>query len=182
MPSSSASPTGPAAATSFDIAIWFMERARADDSYLQPRKLQSLMFLAQAHFAAAYAGRKLMPSVFIFDEGGPMDPNIYRAFEHGRPMITETPLARELLVFLDAIWRRYADSDALRLDQIIAKRGAAEVAIQRRDGSEITIEAMRRMFSKEAASRQGAPRTMRSHTGRPVTVRKWVPGRKTPAS
>lgn len=153
-----------------------MERARTEDNYLQPRKLQSLMFLAQAHFAAAYGGRRLMPSVFVFDEGGPLDPNVYRAFEHGRPVITETPPGREVLVFLDAIWRRYGDADALRLDQLIARRGEGEEAVRRRDGSEIDLAAMRRMFSADSVARQGPPRTLRSHTGRPVTVRKWVPG------
>jgi len=182
MPRKAASALAPAAATSFDIAIWFMERARTRDSYLQPRKLQSLMFLAQAHFAAACGGRRLMPSVFVFDEGGPLDPNIYRAFEHGRPTITETPLGDEVLVFLDAVWRRYADADALRLDQIVAKRGAAEEAIRRRDGSEIGIDAMRRMFAKQPGERAEAPRTLRSHTGRAVTVQKWVPGQKSPAA
>jgi uncharacterized phage-associated protein len=181
MPKNSVSPAVPAAGTSFDIALWFMERARTEDSYLQPRKLQSLMFLAQAHFAAAYGGRRLMPSVFVFDDGGPLDPNVYRAFEHGRPTITETPLDRDVLVFLDAIWRRYGDTDALRLDQLIARRGEGEAAVCRRDGSEVDLAAMRRMFSSDSIARRGPTRTLRSHTGRPVTVRKWVPGRPSSA-
>ena len=80
----------PASATSLDVAVWFLDRARADDTYLQPRKLQCLLFLAQAHFAAAYGGRPLMPSFFIVDEGGPMDPNLYRILENGRPDFIQT--------------------------------------------------------------------------------------------
>jgi uncharacterized phage-associated protein len=96
------SPTGPAVACSFDVAIWMMERARADDSYLQPRKLHALMFLAQAHFAAK-SGRRLIPSIFLFDDGGAIDPNTYRAFENGRPVVTQSPLSAEISAFLDAI-------------------------------------------------------------------------------
>ena len=36
-----------AAATSLDVAVWFLDRARVEDTYLQPRKLQCLLFLAQ---------------------------------------------------------------------------------------------------------------------------------------
>jgi uncharacterized phage-associated protein len=172
----------PVIATTFDVAIWFLERARAEDTYLQPRKLQSLLFLAQAHYAAGYNGRRLMPSVFVFDDGGPMDPNVYRAFENGRPIYTGTPIGEAELAFLDAVWRRYRTADALRLDQVIASHGQGEPAIQRRDGSEITLAAMRRMFGADRKTGRSAPasapRVMRSHTGRKVTVKKWTPARK----
>ena len=118
----------PATASSFDVAIWFLERARAEDTYLQPRKLQCLLFLAQAHFAAANGGRKLMPSVFICDHAGPMDPNVYRALEHGRPEISEMPLGEEVATFLAAIWQRYGARDAVALDRLIVERGADELS------------------------------------------------------
>jgi hypothetical protein len=163
----------PAAACSFDVAIWLMERARADDSYLQPRKLHSIMFLAQALFAAASGGRRLMPSIFIFDEGGALDPNTYRAFENGRPAMTPTPLPEAVIAHLDAIWRRYADCDALRLDQIIARQGRGELAIEARDGSEITVAAMVRMFdpAKLAAKPEPKPQAQ----PRPVVARREEP-------
>lgn len=192
----------PAAATSLDVAIWFLDRARAEDTYIQPRKLQSLLFLAQAHYAAAAQGRRLMPSVFVFDEGGAMDPNVYRAFQHGRPDFTMTPLPDSVTAFLDAIWRRYRTADALRLDQVIASHGKTEPAIRRRDGAEVTLAAMRRMFGAdvgagapaEGGRRKAAPseadadelrppvanqpKVMRLHTGRKVTVKKWMPAKK----
>ena len=138
----------PAAPTSFDVAIWFLERARAEDSYLQPRKLQCLLFLAQAHFAIANAGRKLMPSVFVFDHAGPMDPNIYRALEYGRPNFTETPLLDEVTGFLATLWQRYGAFEAEDLYRSIADHGENELAVQQCDGSEIGIDAMQRMLAK----------------------------------
>ena len=169
----------PAAATSLDVAIWFLERARAEDTYLQPRKLQCLLFLAQAHYSASFNGRRLMPSVFVFDDGGPLDPNVYRAFENGRPKYTITPLPDTVVAFVDAVWRRYRTADPLRLDQVIASHGKAEAAIQRRDGSEVTLAAMRRMFgTDEQAPTASQPKVMRLHTGRKVTVKKWMPARK----
>ena len=137
----------PATTTSYDIAFWFLDRARSDDSYLQPRALQCLLFLAQAHYAAAYGGRRLMPSVFVIDDAGPFDPNLYRMLENGRPDITEFPIDKAVIVFLDAVWRRYRHDDALRLEQIVSRAGAKEKAVQLRKGAEITTAAMKRMFA-----------------------------------
>tara|TARA_R110000787_G_scaffold66588_9_gene149443 strand:- start:3430 stop:4059 length:630 start_codon:yes stop_codon:yes gene_type:complete len=147
----------PAATTSYDIAFWLLDRARAEDSYLQPRALQCLLFLAQAHYAAAYRGRRLMPSVFVIDDAGPYDPNLYRMLENGRPEITQFPIDKAVAVFLDAVWRRYRHDDALRLEQIVSRAGAKEKAVQLRKGAEITTAAMRRMFAPEKAATQRAP-------------------------
>ena len=197
----------PAATTSYDIAFWFLDRARKEDSYLQPRALQCLLFLAQAHYAAAYGGIRLMPSVFVIDDAGPLDPNLYRMFENGRPHVTSFPLDEAVVVFLDAVWRRYHNDDALRLEQKISRAGTNEKAVQLRRGAEITTAAMRRMFGpSDAVSKvrktvdqkekivprqivtksagpeseplSAGPRVMTSHTGRKVTVTSWAPVRK----
>ena len=168
----------PAAPTSFDVVIWLLDRARAEDTYLQPRKLQCLLFLAQAHFAAAYDGRVLMPSFFIMDDAGPLDPNLYRALERGRPEVSEKPLDDEILMFLDAVWRRYRNADALRLDQLISKQGVAEDAICDRDNAEITIAAMQRMFGKGDKKPLSGPKIAETQTGRKVTLQKWMPKRR----
>jgi uncharacterized phage-associated protein len=168
----------PAAPTSFDVAIWFLDRARAEDTYLQPRKLQCLLFLAQAHFAAAYEGRVLMPSFFVMDDAGPFDPNLYRALENGRPEVSEKPLEDNIVAFLSAVWRRYRDADALRLDQLISRQGANEDAICARDCSEVTIAAMQRMFSRGGEKPGAVPAEAQTHTGRKVTLQKWTPKRR----
>jgi len=193
----------PAVTTSYDIAFWFLDRARKDDSYLQPRALQCLLFLAQAHFAAAYKGKRLMPSVFVIDDAGPLDPNLYRMFENGRPTVTEFPISEGVVVFLDAIWRRYRHDDALRLEQIIARAGRKERAVEQRNGAEISIAAMRRMFGRDeeklvSAEPERGPkkrverreladdiklppsgaRIMTLHTGKKVAVKRWMPARK----
>ena len=59
-----------------------------------------------------------MPSVFLIDHGGPIDPNIYRAYENGRPDITNSGLDQTTEVFLDAIWRQYGGADADALNDI----------------------------------------------------------------
>ena len=49
----------------FEIAFWFLDRALNDGEYLQPPKLQRLMYLAQAYFAVVQNGAKLMPATFV---------------------------------------------------------------------------------------------------------------------
>ena len=169
---------GPAAKTSFDIADWYMERARAENTHLQPRKLHCLLFLAQGHFAAAYEGRRLMPSVFVIDHAGPMDPNIYRAYENGRPEVTKSGLDQATEVFLDAIWRQYGGSDTGVLNDIVSEFGAEEPAVRSADGAEIDIDAMCRMFAKHVPAEPTGPQVAHTPAGRPVVVEKWVPGKK----
>ena len=60
----------PAARTALDVAIWFLDRARTDDSHLPFQKLHRLLYLAQSLFAARTGGL-LMPAIFLAEEVGP---------------------------------------------------------------------------------------------------------------
>ena len=171
----------PLVTSSFDIAIWFLERARAADSYLQPRKLHYLLFLAQSHYAAANKAALLMPSVFVMADTGPLEPNIFRALEHGRPKLTEKTLSSDAATFLDAVWLRYGSKDVEWLDEMISDYGKDELVIRKREEDEIPIAAMARIFAKPAESMVEPARTLRSQAGRAVAVEKWLPGGK-PAS
>ena len=88
----------------FDVAFWFADTALNENEYLQPQKLQRLLFLSQSYYAIIQKGRKLMPAVFVADEIGPMEPNIYMAFSRGRPDIdAELFLPHEVEEFLSGI-------------------------------------------------------------------------------
>ena len=51
--------------SAFDVAFWFADMALHDNEYMQPQKLQRLLFIAQGYYTVAFAGRKLMPAVFV---------------------------------------------------------------------------------------------------------------------
>ena len=57
--------TASASESVFDVAEWFLDTALNDGEYLQPMKMQYLMFLAQGYYAALTKGQRLIPSVFI---------------------------------------------------------------------------------------------------------------------
>lgn len=164
----------------FDVAMWFTDMAERNNQYLQPQKLHRLLFLSQAYFAVAYDGRKLMPAVFIADEMGPIEPNVYRAFADGRPDIKGGWfLAPEVEDFLNSIWRRFGSQTPDRLANIASETEAYKQAFKRAPRSEITLHAMRLSFTKESAAPAIGqilkPRVMRSQTGSPVVVKAWKP-------
>ncbi len=171
----------PAAVRSaFDIAFWFLDTALESNERLQPAKLHRLMFFAQAYFLAAFKGRPLMPSVFIADKCGPIEPNIYVAFSNGRPNIDpDLFLPSEVEMFLGGIWRRFGHYSADRLSALAKDTLAYKQARKRGCDAEITPEEMRLSFTRAEKTPEDAqaagPKIMRTQSGKPVTVRSWKP-------
>ncbi|PKU21436.1 hypothetical protein CWS72_26810 [Telmatospirillum siberiense] len=187
----------PAAPSSFDIAYWFIDRALDDNEYLQPQKLHRLMYLAQAYFAVAYHGRMLMPAVFVADEFGPIEPNVFRACAIQRPPIEAKALPDIVTHFLDGVWRRFGQHSAEHLNRQVNGHPPYGAALAAGAGSEIPLKAMVAFYGKkpptvpeeQASTAMSAaapppveqvlrPRVMRSQNGAPVSVQKWMPPSK----
>ncbi|MFQ5765827.1 MAG: type II toxin-antitoxin system antitoxin SocA domain-containing protein, partial [Rhodospirillales bacterium] len=133
----------------FDIAFWFADTALNENEYLQPQKLQRLMFIAQAYYTVAFNGRKLMPAMFVADEMGPIEPNIYTAFSKGRPDVDARMfLPHEVETFLDSIWRRFGHHSTDRLNKMVKETTAYKQAYKRSPRAEITLEAMQLSFAR----------------------------------
>lgn len=173
----------PAAVESaFDVAFWFADTALNSNEYLQPQKLHRLMFLAQAYYAVLNKGAKLMPSMFVASDMGPIEPTIYVAFSKGRPDVEVNLFMPEgVEEFLDTIWRRFGHYSADRLTKLTKATPAYKLARKRGQRAEISHRSMMMAFSRAeetpAADQVFRPKVMRSHTGKPVTVKAWVPGK-----
>lgn len=188
---------GPTAADScFDVAIWFLDRAVADGEYLQPQKLQRLMFLAQAYYGVARHGEKLMPATFVAASEGPIEPTIFRALERGRPLIDVRPLEEHVQHLLDSVWRQFGAHSVDYLNKLIQRHPPYLDAFEIAPMSEIAFENMITFYGTQGLKRrqgQGAdeaqrpapapvdqvlrPKTLRNHDGKPVSVRRWAPRR-----
>lgn len=163
----------------FDVSIFFDDMATQEGKYLQPQKLQRLLFLSQAYYAVAF-NRKLMPAVFVADELGPMEPNIYLAFSKGRPDIdVDLFLPYEVQSFLESIWQRFGDYTVERLDEITNETSAYKKAFERGNRAEITLTEMKKAFKKAEKSpgvnQVVKPKIMRTQSGRAVHVQSWTP-------
>lgn len=157
--------------STIDVAIWLVDRASAEDSYLQPQKLQRLLYLAQGHYAREHYGRKLTPATFVAHDMGPVEPNIYRLFEDGRPVVGYAPPPVEVQNFLEIIWRRFGGHSVDRLNALIAGQAVYRAVAAGGPGEEIRFEDMVAAF----AEKQEQSDTIRTADGR--TVRKWTPSR-----
>ena len=167
--------------TAFTAAFWFADKASGRDEYLQPQKLQRLLFLAQACHAALYPGRTLMPAVFVADDAGPVEPNVYRSFSLGRPDIgVDAPLPDEAETLLEEIWRRFGHLSCDHLGTVTREMPAYANAHRRGARTEITLDAMRRSIVDNGVPGGGDPlgrrKVMRTQSGKHVRVRSWTPG------
>lgn len=171
----------PAAVDSiFDVAFWFSDRALNDNEYLQPLKLQYLLYLSQSYFAVANRGRKLVPAVFVAEEVGPIEPSVYRAWTRGRPNFEgEIFLEEEVEAFMDSVWRRFGHHSTEYLAKVCRQNVAYRAALKKAKREEIPLEAMRKSFAKAhnspSVDQVVRPRLMRSQDGKPVAVKTWKP-------
>ena len=166
--------------SAFDIAFWFLDIAERSCEHLQPQKLQRLLFLSQAYYGVAFEGRKLMPAVFVADERGPLEPNVYIAFSRGRPKLdAELFLPFEVESFLEALWRRFGHYSADRLTRMTKETIAYRQAYKQGRRTEIVFEAMRLSFARgseaPALDQVIKPKVLRTQSGRPVAVKAWDP-------
>ena len=168
--------------STFDVALWFLDTAIEEKETLQPQKLHRLLYLAQGYYVVAFDGRKLMPAVFIAEEAGPLEPNIYRAFARGRPDLEPNFFLPEGVdSFLSNIWDRFGHHTSDYLTKICIESMAFKQALKRGVRTEIPLKAMLLSFARAentpAVTQIVKPKVMRSQSGRPVTVKSWIPKR-----
>lgn len=177
--------------SSFEVAFWFLDRAIEDGEYLQPQKLQRLLYLAQAYFGVLQNGLKLMPATFIAREEGPVEPTIFKALARGRPAVDLTPIDDVPRHVLDSVWRQFGAHSADYLDKLIRRHPPFADALAAGISTEITLESMIEFYGTQGAGRKSAhaakdapsaskvlrPKVMRNHSGKPVSTTRWMPKR-----
>ena len=169
--------------SAFDVAFWFSDTALNHNEYLQPQKLHRLLYLAQGYYLVAFSGKRLMPAVFVADEMGPVEPNIFLAFSKGRPDIDiNLFLPKETEEFLDVVWRRFGHHTAEGLTRMTKDTAAYKQAFKKGRRAVITNEAMHLSFTRAEESPDISqvvrPKVFRNQTGQPVTIKSWQQGLK----
>ena len=171
----------PAAVESvFDLAFWLCDRALNDNEYIQPIKLQYLLFLCQAYYAATNSGRKLVPAIFVAEEVGPIEPSLLKAWTNGRPKFESKPvISDDVVKFADEVWRRFGHHSAEHLARLLLKMPAYLSARRRGLRAEIRLEEVMEGLNQSSNTPKVdqviKPKVMRSHKGKPVKVQAWSP-------
>ncbi len=157
--------------SAFDVAFWFLDQASAEDNCLPPQKLHRLLFLAQAYFAVERAGAKLMPVVFVTALHGPVEPNVLRAFKHGRPNLTAKPVTKETDEFLYGIWQRFSHLNMDHLNHLVATLSGFDQMFAAGPGTEIPMQMLYKILKGKKPVHLG-------HTHNGKSIQRWIPGVK----
>jgi len=161
--------------SAIDIALWFFDRATREGNNIQAQMLQRLTYISFGIYGARYHGRRLMPSVFVANELGPIDPNVYRVFEEGRPKLSKPSLPTEVEDFLEGIWAQFNHMSTDNLTKLVTQQAPYKTAIGKGnlesiDGSDIISGFLSPREPQE---------TFRSADGR--LVQKWNPKNAKPS-
>lgn len=148
----------PVIGSALDAAIWFILKSASARVALDPRKLNLLLYLAQAGYAAAHDGAALMPAVFIAHEEGPREPNVTMALQAGLAAPPEPDIAGVGQRILDTMWERYGVMPLVGLQRLVAADGLWKATLEKVPGGEITREAMRQAYARPKASGAMRPR------------------------
>ena len=99
------------------------------------------------------------------------------------PMIEVQELPKPIADFLEGIWQAFGALPIDRLDQTVMSAAPVEVAMRRKEPSEITVRAMAEFYGAggmrpQTVTSSGDQRATipKFHQGKPVN--KWVPGQK----
>ncbi len=166
----------------FDATEWFLDTALNDGEYLQPMKMQFLLFLAQGYYAALTNGKRFIPAVFLATERGPVEPNSYRLYDSERPVLSTRKMNRVTDSFLKTIWGRFGAYTPDYIYRLIATHSPYVEAFASGDKTEISLASMTDFYAGRAEKDErlkkaefGGTRIMRSQTGKAVAVKKWIP-------
>lgn len=164
----------PAVSVSLDVALWFLDRARAADGHLPAQKLQNLLYLACAHFERENDGRPLIPAAFVANEVTVADPNLYRLLEEGRPKVRVEPISSTIDGFLAGVWKRYAHCTVEHLNTVVRRAIDGDVSIAPPTKDE-TSEPPKSPMPELLSTKTGPAPLRQTHRGRQVAVLPWRP-------
>lgn len=175
----------PPAESVFDVAEWFLDTALNDGEYLQPIKMQYLMYLAQGYYAAITKGRRFVPSVFKATDRGPIEPNSYRLYATDRPTLSYMSADKKTISFMQTIWKRFGAYSPDYLYRLISTHAPYAEAFAEGDKTEISLEKMADFYANGTkdttmpmAQTLSGTRVLRSQSGKAVAVKKWLPQKK----
>lgn len=173
----------PAVRSALDVALWFTARAEAASTPLGARKLQQLMYLAQAVYVGRSGGAKLMPATFLASEQGPVEPTVLVALNAGLAVTPQPMVSKAARAVLEIVWREYGAQSTVQLGRLIAADGLWRATLERGANSEIAAEAMRRAYAPARPAERMAPKRASSENTVRFTadgrmVLKWAPKRR----
>ncbi|MCW0231964.1 MAG: hypothetical protein OJJ21_00010 [Ferrovibrio sp.] len=129
----------PATRSGIDVSFWLLEKAAAERITMSLPKLRWLLYLAQAHYAIAREGAKLMPTTFLVGDDGPIEPTLDLVFQAGIENPWTPSLSETAEGFLEGFWKRFGALPAIALHKLVVGDPAWRKAQENGPGSEIAV-------------------------------------------
>lgn len=148
----------PATRSGIDVSFWLLERAASERIAMSLPKLRWLLYLAQAHYAIARDGAKLMPATFLVGDDGPIEPTLDLVFQAGIENPWSPTLSDTAEAFLEGFWKRFGALPAIALHKLVIGDPAWRKAQENGPGSEIAVDLHR------AAAPRPTTATSRMHS------------------
>lgn len=161
----------PAFKNSLLAVAWFEARGADAGKRIPPRKMQMLLYIAQALYAAVNGCRLLIPSVFVASAMGPQDPNLYDILENTKGLPKPEDVEPRAEACLTLVWRRFGDMGVDELDTFIAHDGVTDEARQTAPGAVVALpqlaEAYRRSMIEPAQAEAERARAEKQQAQQP---------------
>lgn len=136
----------------FDVANWFLAKARQEGQPLKHMKLQKLVYFAYGWYFA-YFDKPLFPQGICAWDHGPVVSDLYSRFKRfgGSPIDdTEYPplMDNDILSILDDVWESYSPYNDIQLRNITHRSDSpwTQVYSVYRKGAEIRPSEIREYF------------------------------------
>ncbi len=130
----------PATRSGIDVSFWLLERAASERIVMSLPKLRWLLYLAQAHYAIAREGAKLMPATFVVGEDGPLEPTLDLVFVAGLENPWSPSFSESAEAFLEGFWKRFGALPTVALHKLVLGDPSWKRAQENGPGSEIYVE------------------------------------------
>ncbi|QDO98739.1 hypothetical protein FNB15_16290 [Ferrovibrio terrae] len=154
----------PATRSGIDVSFWLLEQAATERIAMSLPKLRWLLYLAQAHYAIARDGAKLMPATFLVGDDGPIEPTLDLVFQAGIENPWSPALSETAAAFLEGFWKRFGALPAIALHKLVIGDPAWRKAQENGPGSEIAVD-LHRASAPKPTSLGHAPVHPASATG-----------------
>ncbi|WP_281019456.1 MULTISPECIES: hypothetical protein [unclassified Minwuia] len=158
----------PALKNSLLAVAWFEAKGTEAGRRIPPRKMQMLLYIAQALYAAVNGCRLLMPSVFVASTMGPQDPNLYDILENAKDLPMPKELEPRAEACLTLVWRRFGGMGVDELDNFIAHDGVMEEALQTATGAILPLPALADAYRRSMIEPAQAEQASRARTGQVI--------------
>lgn len=176
----------PAVNSAFDVANWFFKKSDSEGLYLETEKLQHLIFLAQIHYSLLHEQEYLVPSLFVCDHTGFVEPTLQKALSFGRPLMEAPDFPAEINEFLSLIWQKYSPMSIKALAEFIKNSAGYADCYQTGRRNIVNIPDIAAEFKSSLTasafnhSKGTSPKKILISQNGPVVVSKWSPRKLSP--